>query len=144
MQRNLLKLRGTCWHDPQASHGKTQHARLVTPLSTIDVVIDAYNPRDATKKGPSLRQVLHVLCLGFWTSEISEFGQFGLMLIILECFGMFALLGCDQMQLRYLDSWVCDYRAWPRFPACHVPSLGLNLSLKAVLPSEQSLSIMPT
>lgn len=92
MQRNLLKLRGTCWHDPQASHGKTQHARLVTPLSTIDVVIDAYNPRDATKKGPSLRQVLHVLCLGFWTSEISEFGQFGqfgLMLIILERFGMF-------------------------------------------------------
>ena len=90
MQRNLLKLRGTCWHDPQAS--KTQHARLVTPLSTIDVVIDAYNPRDATKKGPSLHQVMHVLCLGFWTSEISEFGQFGqfgLMLIILECFGIF-------------------------------------------------------
>ena len=79
-----------------------------------------------------------------WT-DADNFGMFwnvlecfGMFWNVLECFGMFALLlGCDKMQLRYLDSSVCDYRAWPRFAACHVPGLNLSgHSKQSCLPSK--------
>ena len=94
-----------------ASHGKTHRCGHGCGLQSS---------RLRVKNGPSLRQVIHVLCLGFWTSEISEFG------IVLECLHsadgvrarttpeFFPVLKSDKMQLQCLDSSVCDYRAWPR------------------------------